>query len=240
MAAEAADGNRAASHQRARRHHELPHLRPRPAAACLRCEEDRRQSCRAPRASRRKPAGARRQDLRTRRDDGGDRRRQWRRIARRHHGRRTFGLRRRHDRRAHRIGAVGSAEYRANRPPARHHQRCALSFRTRCRSGLLRARRRTRHPFGARSLRRRSLRTRHRRHAARVRNHYRFSVERGQAAHRTRARRFRHGGNPRKARLCQSGAAGQRRSRLRAGAVLASRCRRQGRSRRGNSAHCRR
>ena len=53
MAAEAADGDRAAPDQRAGRHHQLHHLRPRPAAACVRCRQGARQSHGAPRARRR-------------------------------------------------------------------------------------------------------------------------------------------------------------------------------------------
>jgi phenylalanyl-tRNA synthetase beta chain len=49
----------------------------------------------------------------TRQRDVRDRRRQRRRIHRRHHGRRAFRLRRDHHRRADRIGAVGSDQHRA-------------------------------------------------------------------------------------------------------------------------------
>ena len=67
LAAEAADGHRPAADQRAGRHHQLHHLRPRPAAACVRRRQGARQSHRAPRAQRRDAARARRQDLHARR-----------------------------------------------------------------------------------------------------------------------------------------------------------------------------
>ncbi len=86
---------------------------------------------------RRGAAGARRQDLHARRrrmcviaDDNGVG------IARRHHGRRGLGLRRDHHRRADRIGAVGPAQHRADRPQARHQLGCALPLRARRRSEL--------------------------------------------------------------------------------------------------------
>ncbi len=79
MAAEAAEGHRPAPDQRAGRHHQLHHLRPRPAAACVRRQEGEGQSHRAPRAERRAAAGARRQDLHARRRHVRDRRRQRRR-----------------------------------------------------------------------------------------------------------------------------------------------------------------
>ena len=77
-------------------------------------------------------------------------------VDRRHHGRRAFGLRRDDDRRADRIGAVGPAQHRADRPQARHHHRRALPLRARRRSGLHGARPRSCDPHGARPLRRRS------------------------------------------------------------------------------------
>src|SRR5436309_3263495 len=47
-----------AADQRAGRHHQLHDLRPRPAAACVRCGESQRQSHRAPRPRRRDAQGA--------------------------------------------------------------------------------------------------------------------------------------------------------------------------------------
>ena len=49
VAAEAAQGHRPSPDQRAGRHHQLHHLRPRPAAACVRRQEGEGQSHRAPR-----------------------------------------------------------------------------------------------------------------------------------------------------------------------------------------------
>ena len=81
-------------------------------------------------------------------------------FDRRHHGRRAFRLRREHHRRADRIGAVGAAQHRPDRPRARHHHRCALPLRARRRSGIHGARPRTRDQAGARHLRRRADRRR--------------------------------------------------------------------------------
>ena len=53
LAAEAAHRHRPAADQRAGRHHQLHHLRPRPAAARVRRQEGARQSHRAPRQKRR-------------------------------------------------------------------------------------------------------------------------------------------------------------------------------------------
>ena len=92
MAAAPAHRDRAAPDQRAGRHHQFHHLRPRPAAARVRRRQGARQSHGPARARRREPARARRQELRARRDDVRDRRRERRGIARRHHGRRGHGL----------------------------------------------------------------------------------------------------------------------------------------------------
>ena len=151
--------HRPAPDQRARRHHQLHDLRPRPSAPRLRCEEGEGQPHRAPGEGGRGGAGARRPHLQARSEHRGDRGRERRRIHRRHHGRRAFGLRRDHDRRADRIGALGSAEHRADRPQARHHHRCALPFRARRRSGLHVAGSRPGHPAGDRPVRRRSERS---------------------------------------------------------------------------------
>src|SRR3712207_6881155 len=53
------------------------------------------------------------------------------RVHRRHHGRRAFRLRRKHDGRADRVRAVGPAQHRPVRPPPRHHHGCALPLRAR-------------------------------------------------------------------------------------------------------------
>ena len=70
MDAEAAARDRPAADQRAGRHHQLSHLRSRPAAACLRSRQGQGRAARAPRPRRRERAGARRQDLRARREHG--------------------------------------------------------------------------------------------------------------------------------------------------------------------------
>ena len=92
MAAEAPDLDRAAADQCAGRYHQLHDLRPRPAAACVRRREGEGQSHRAPRARRRDAAGARRPHLHARPQRLRHRRRSRRRIARRHHGRRSLRL----------------------------------------------------------------------------------------------------------------------------------------------------
>ena len=140
LAAEAAHRHRPAPDQRAGRHHQLHHLRPRPAAARVRRRQGARQSHRAPRQERRDAARARRQDLHARRRHVRDRRRAGRRVARRHHGRRGDRLLGDDHRRADRIGAVGRAQHRADRAQARHQFRRALSLRARRRSGLHAAR----------------------------------------------------------------------------------------------------
>ena len=53
LAAKAADGHRLAADQCAGRHHQFHHLRPRPAAACVRRRQGARQSHRTPRQKRR-------------------------------------------------------------------------------------------------------------------------------------------------------------------------------------------
>ena len=150
---------------------------------------------------RREPARARRQDPCARRKHGRHRRRQRRRIDRRHHGRRTFRLRREHDRRADRERVVGSAQYRADRPQARHRHRRALSLRTRRRSRLLRSRRGACDADDARTLRRRGLASRRRRLAGDARQDHRLPVQRSRAAHRPRYR-----AEPKARRSCASSA----------------------------------
>ena len=82
LAAKAAHGHRPAADQRAGRHHQFHHLRPRPPAARVRRRKGARQSHRAPRQERRDAARARRQDLHARCRHVRDRRREGRRIAR--------------------------------------------------------------------------------------------------------------------------------------------------------------
>ena len=67
MAAAAAHRDRPAADQRAGRHHQLHHLRPRPAAARVRRRQGEGRPHGAPRPRRRDAARARRQDLRARR-----------------------------------------------------------------------------------------------------------------------------------------------------------------------------
>ena len=136
LAAEAPHRDRAAADQCAGRHHQLHHLRPRPAAARVRRRQGEGQSRGAARQAGRAVAGARRQDLHPRRHHVRDRRRGRPGIARRHHGRRGVGLRREHHRRADRVGAVGAAQHRADRPQARHQFGRALPLRARRRSGV--------------------------------------------------------------------------------------------------------
>ena len=78
-------------------------------------------------------------------------------FDRRDHGRRTFRLRRDDARRADRKRAVGPDDDRADRPEARHYDRCALSLRARRRSRLLRPRLRSRDRARALDLRRRAV-----------------------------------------------------------------------------------
>ena len=92
MAAAAPDLDRTAADQRAGRYHQLHDLRPRPAAACVRRGQGDGQSHRAPRPRRRDAAGARWPHLHARPRRLRDRRRSRRRIARRHHGRRSLRL----------------------------------------------------------------------------------------------------------------------------------------------------
>ena len=82
VAAAKADRDRAQAHQRAGRHHQLHHLRPRPAAACLRCEEGEGRPHRAQGQGWRKGAGARRARIRAVAGDVRHRRRQtaWNRL----------------------------------------------------------------------------------------------------------------------------------------------------------------
>ena len=134
LAAEAAHRHRPAADQRAGRHHQLHHLRPRPAAACVRRRQGARQPHGAPRRERREPARARRQDLHARPSGLRDRRREGSRIAVRHHGRRGERLLGGDHRRADRIGAVERDQHRADRAQARHQFRRALSLRARRRS----------------------------------------------------------------------------------------------------------
>ena len=139
------------------------------------------------RAQRRRDlAGARRPHLHARSRHLRDRGRTRRRIARRHHGRRSLRLRREHHRRADRIGAVERDQHRADRPQARHQFRRALSLRARRRSGL--------HGAGARAcdqarhgdVRRHAVGEFRRRQRLRRRPRDRFSAGRGQAPRRNR------------------------------------------------------
>lgn len=160
MAAEAADRDRAASDQCAGRHHQLHDLRPRAPAARVRRQEGEGQSRGAPRPRRRDAAGARRPHLQSRSRHLRDRGRARRRIARRHHGRRSLGLRREHHRRADRIGAVERDQHRPDRAQARHQFGRALPLRARRRSGLHGAGTGARHQARDGNMRRRAVRER--------------------------------------------------------------------------------
>ena len=177
LAAKAAYCDWSAPDQRAGRHHQLHHLRPRPPAACVRRRQGAWPSHRPARPQRRDAAGARRQELHARSGHVRDRRREGRRIARRHNGRRGHRLLADHYRRADRIGAVGRDQHRADRAQARHQFRRALPLRARRRSSIHVARPRARHPDGARSLRRHAVGDRGGRRPDAEGNHRRFSHE---------------------------------------------------------------
>ena len=182
LAATAAHRDRAAADQCAGRYHQLHHLRPRPAAARVRCREGARRSHGAPRARRRDAARARRQDLHARRDNLRHRRRGRRGIAVRHHGRRENRLLGRDHGRAHRVGAVESDQHFPDRPQARHQFRCPLPLRARRRSGLHAARAGAGDADGARSLRRHAVGGYRRRQRGNPGAGHRFSVVRDQAS----------------------------------------------------------
>ena len=145
MDAEAPARDRPAADQRAGRHHQLRHLRPRPPAACVRLRQGR---------GRPRRCGAR-----------GTARACWRSTARPMRSTRAWsssptprasnsiagvmggersGCDEIDPRRADRKRAVGPGQHRPDRPQARHRHRRALSVRARRRSGLLRARLRSR------------------------------------------------------------------------------------------------
>ncbi len=127
-------------------------------------------------------ARARRQDLHARRGHVRDRRREGRRVAVRHHGRRGDRLLGDDHRRADRIGAVGRTQHRADRAQARHQFRRALPLRARRRSGLHAAGPGAGDADGARSLRRRGLRDRAGRRPDAEGDGHRLPVERIAAA----------------------------------------------------------
>ena len=131
------DRDRPAADQRAGRHHQLHHLRPRPAAARVRRRQGARQSHRAARAATARALLALDGKTYTLDDTmcviadengveslagimGGE----------------AIRLLGDDHRRADRIGAVGAAQHRADRPQARHQLGRALSLRARRRSGL--------------------------------------------------------------------------------------------------------
>ena len=113
-----------------------------------------------------------------------DRRRSRRRIAGRHHGRRSFRLRRKHHRRADRIGAVERDQHRPDRPQARHQFGRALSLRARRRSGVHGAGAGACDQAGDGTVRRHAVGERRRRQSLRRRPRDRFSAHRGQAPRR--------------------------------------------------------
>ena len=128
--------HRPAPDLRARRHHQLRHLRPQPPAARLRRGQGPRPDHRPPRPPRREADRARRQGLRLRRlrdpglrrqRPGGDRRRHGRPAHRRHRG---------NHRRPRRGGLVRPDPHRPHRPPPADQLRRPLPLRARRRPGL--------------------------------------------------------------------------------------------------------
>ncbi len=207
LAAAPAHRDRPAADQPARRYHQLHHLRPRPAAACVRRRQGARKPDGAPRPRRRNAARARRQDLRARRRDVRDRRRARGGIARRHHGRGGDRLLGDDHRRPDRVGAVGRHQYRAHRPQARRQFGRALPLRARRRSRLHAAGPRTRDPDGARSVRRRAVGHRRGGKSSRIGPRHRVSARRAEAAGRARCERDRDQSGARPPRLLGLGRA---------------------------------
>ena len=234
MAAASADRDRLAAHQCAGRHHQFHHLRPQPAVACVRCRQGQGQSDGAAGPDRRKPHGARRTHLRARRHHVRDRRRGRAGIARRHHGRRGDRVLGSHHRCADRVGGMGRAQHRPDRPQARHQLRRALSLRARRRPGLHAARARAGNPDGARSLRRNAVRQCDRGRAARRRAGHRFPARYRGPAGRSRGRPARAPARAGAAWLLRRRAGQEREDRA---AVVAPGRARQARYRRGDRAH---
>ncbi len=201
MAATLARRDRLASDQRVGRYHQFHHLRSRPSAARVRRRQGARQSHRAARARWRNPARARWQALRARSDHLRDRRRDRRGIPCRYHGWRGHRLLGDDHRRADRIGALGSAQYRPDRPQARHQFGRPLPLRARGRPRLHAAGARACNQDGARSLRWRTLGGHGRGHAGGTRAHHRFSAHRSAAAHRPNGRPARGRARARPTRL---------------------------------------
>ena len=191
MAAERAYFDRLAADQCAGRYHQLHDLRPRSAAACVRRGQSNGPSYRAPRPRRRNAAGARWPHLHARQRRLRHRRRSRRRIARRHHGRRSLRLFGSNHRRADRIGAVERDQHRADRPQARHQFGCALSLRARRRSGLHGAGAGDGHPAGDGTVRRHAIGEHRGRQRLRRRSRDRFSAHRSQAPGRASTCRWR-------------------------------------------------
>ena len=158
MAAEAAHRDRAAPDQRAGRHHQLHDLRPRPAAACVRCRQGARQSHRPARQARARacsrstgaPISSTRRICVIADEKGVES------LSGIMGGEET-GCSADDHRRADRVGAVDAAQHRADRAQARHQFRCALPLRARRRSELHGAGPRTGDADGARFLRRHAV-----------------------------------------------------------------------------------
>ncbi len=178
-------------------------------------------------------ARARRQDLHARFVDVRDRRRERGARHRRRHGRRGDRLHRSHHQRLRRIGLFRSGVDRSHGPQARHPFGRALPLRARRRSGIRGAGPGARDQADPRILRRRALRDRGRRRGARLAAPDRFHARRREAP-----------GRPRPAAreitriLANLGFTVERWHAAEGHpAVLAQRCRRLGRSGRGNRAH---
>ena len=182
-------------------------------------------------------AGARRPHLHARQRHLRDRRRSWRRIARRHHGRRGLRLLGETTDVLIEFGAVERDQHRADRPQARHQFGRALSLRARRRSGLHGAGARTCDQTGDGDLRRHAVGERRCRQYLWRRPRDRFSAHRGQAPRRDRGAASGGEAHPHPSRLH---AGRQRPGGEGRDAVLAHRRARQGRYRRGDRAHRRR
>ena len=148
---------------RARRHHQLRHLRPQPPAARLRRRQGPRPDHRPPRPPRREADRPRRQGLRLRRLRDPGLRRQRPGGDRRRHGRPAHRRHRRNHRRLRRGRLVRPDPHRPHRPPPEDQLRRPLPLRARRRPGLHPRRHGARHPHDPRALRRRALRGRDRR-----------------------------------------------------------------------------
>ena len=157
-------------------------------------------------------------------------------VDRRHHGRRALGLRRDDHRRADRIGAVGPAQHRADRPPARHQSptRATASSAASIRPSACPAST-SRPAWCSTSAAAKPCERRRRGRDPRHRPHHRLPLDaRCERLSGLDVPRPEIEGHPREPRLPRRG---RRRPRQGAAAVLAARRRGQGRPRRGGDPH---